>query len=111
MTRKALAPCSTPNFLRKQHGVFQQNQLKATRSANFKKSSIRARVEHVFAHQKNRFGLLIRTIHWPTGDCRQSPRGGLARAEAKLALAKLALANLAYNFDRLIFQERRYAMG
>ena len=84
---------------------------KPTRSANFKKSSIRARVEHVFAHQKNRFGLLIRTIHWPTGDCRQSPRGGLARAEAKLALAKLALANLAYNFDRLIFHERRYAMG
>ncbi|SNY93005.1 Transposase [Cohaesibacter sp. ES.047] len=54
----------------------------ATSRANAKKSSIRARVEHVFAHQKNRYGLLIRTI-------------GLARAETKLTLA-----NLAYNFDR-----------
>jgi transposase, IS5 family len=57
--------------------------------ANAKKSSVRAYVEHVFAHQKNRYGLFIRTI-------------GLARAEAKLTLA-----NLAYNFDRLIFHERR----
>lgn len=31
---------------------------------------------------------------------------GLARAEAKLTLA-----NLAYNFDRLIFHERRALMG
>jgi hypothetical protein len=29
----------------------------ATARANAKKSSIRARVEHVFAHQKTRFGL------------------------------------------------------
>ena len=64
---------------------------KATSRANAKKSSIRARVEHVFAHQKNRYGLFIRTI-------------GLARAETKLTLA-----NLAYNFDRLIFHERRRA--
>lgn len=61
--------------------------------ANAAKSSIRAAVEHVFAHQKNRFGLFIRTI-------------GLRRADAKLTLA-----NLAYNFDRLIFHERRAAMG
>lgn len=66
---------------------------RATARANAKKSSIRAAVEHVFAHQKNRFGLFIRTI-------------GLARAEAKLALA-----NIAYNFDRLIFHERRNAIG
>ena len=66
---------------------------KTTKQANAKKSSIRARVEHVFGHQKNRFGLFIRTI-------------GLARAEAKLILA-----NLAYNFDRLIFRERRRATG
>ena len=63
----------------------------ATARANAKKSSVRARVEHVFAHQKNRFGLFIRTI-------------GLARAEAKLTLA-----NLACNFDRLVFHERRAA--
>ena len=66
---------------------------KTTKQANAKKSSIRARVEHVFGHQKNRFGLFIRTI-------------GLARVEAKLILA-----NLAYNFDRLIFRERRRATG
>ena len=65
----------------------------ATARANGGKSSVRARIEHVFAHQKNRFGLLIRTI-------------GLARAEAKLTLA-----NLAYNMDRLIFHERRAAAG
>ena len=65
---------------------------KATARANAKKSSIRARVEHVFAHQKNRFGLFIRTI-------------GLKRAEAKLILA-----NIAYNMGRLIFHERRAAM-
>jgi len=64
-----------------------------TARANARKSSIRATVEHVFAHQKTRFGLFIRTI-------------GLARAETKLTLA-----NLAYNFDRLIFHERRHAMG
>ena len=50
-------------------------------------------VEHVFAHQKNRFGLFIRTI-------------GLARAEAKLTLA-----NIAYNLDRLIFHERQRRHG
>ena len=63
----------------------------ATARANARKSSIRAAVEHVFAHQKDRFGLFIRTI-------------GIARAEAKLTLA-----NLAYNMDRLIFHERRTA--
>ena len=66
---------------------------RATGRANARKSSIRAVVEHVFAHQKNKFGLFIRTI-------------GLARAEAKLTLA-----NLAYNMNRLIFHERRNAMG
>ncbi|MEW9856593.1 transposase [Novosphingobium sp. M1R2S20] len=64
---------------------------KATARANAAKSSIRAHVEHVFAHQKNRFGLFIRS---------------LARAEAKLTLR-----NLAYNFNRLIFHERREIMG
>jgi len=66
---------------------------KAVARANAKKSAIRARVEHVFAHQKMRFGPFIRTI-------------GIKRAEAKLTLA-----NLAYNMDRLIFLERRAAMA
>lgn len=61
--------------------------------ANAAKSAIRAHVEHVFAHQKNRSGLFIRTI-------------GLPRAQAKLTLA-----NLACNFDRLIFHERCAATG
>lgn len=60
---------------------------------NAAKSKIRACVEHVFAHQKNRFGLFIRTI-------------GIARAEAKLTLA-----NIAYNFNRLIFHETKKATG
>jgi len=64
-----------------------------TARANAKKAAIRAAVEHVFARQKTRYGLFIRTI-------------GLARAEAKLTLA-----NIAYNFDRLIFHERRAAAG
>ena len=66
---------------------------KRSLTANAKKSSIRARVEHVFTHQKNRYGLFIRTI-------------GLARAEAKLTRL-----NLAYNFDRLLFHERRNAIA
>ena len=66
---------------------------RATAQANARKSSIRAAVEHVFAHQKTRFSLFIRTV-------------GLARAQAKLTLA-----NIAYNMDRLIFHERRAAAG
>ena len=53
----------------------------------------RAHVEHVFAHQKNRYGLVIGTM-------------GIARAEAKLTLA-----NLAGNCDRLMFNERNYAVA
>ncbi len=64
-----------------------------TARANARKSSVRARIEHVFAHRKTHFGFFIRTI-------------GLARAEAKPTLA-----NLAYNFDRQIFHERRAAKG
>jgi len=65
----------------------------ATSQANARKSTVRAKVEHVFAHQKNRYGLFIRTI-------------GLARAKAKMTLA-----NLAYNFDRLVFHKRQQTTG
>ena len=61
--------------------------------ANAKRSTVRARVEHVFARQKDQMGLFIRTI-------------GIARAEAKITLA-----NLVYNIDRLIFHERQAAHG
>ena len=66
---------------------------KATARANARKSAVRAHVEHVFAQQKDRMGLFVRTI-------------GLERAAAKIGLA-----NLAYNFQRLIFHERRAAMA
>ena len=64
-----------------------------TAKANAAKSRIRARVEHVFAQQKDKIGLFIRTI-------------GIKRAETKVTLA-----NLAYNMNRLVFHERRVAMG
>jgi len=57
--------------------------------ANRERSKVRARVEHPFAHQKAGEGLLIRTI-------------GLARAKTKITIA-----NLAYNFHRLRFWERK----
>jgi IS5 family transposase len=58
---------------------------------NARRARIRSRVEHVFAAQKRRFDLVIRTI-------------GKARATAKLALA-----NLAYNFTRLAWLQTRAA--
>jgi len=64
-----------------------------TAKANAAKSTVRARVEHVFAQQKAKMGLFIRTI-------------GIKRAEAKITLA-----NLAYNMNRLIFHERGAAMA
>jgi hypothetical protein len=55
------------------------------RRANNAKSKIRARVEHVFAEQKHRMGLFVRTI-------------GIARATNKIGMA-----NLVYNIKRLTF--------
>jgi transposase, IS5 family len=62
-----------------------------TARANAKRSRIRSAVEHVFAAQKSRMGLFIRTI-------------GLARATAKIGLA-----NLAYNMKRLVWFNTRIA--
>ena len=62
-----------------------------TARANAEKSRVRARVEHVFAEQKARMGLLVRTI-------------GLARATAKIGLA-----NLVHNMRRLLWLERQAA--
>ncbi|MEM9763942.1 MAG: transposase [Pseudomonadota bacterium] len=74
--------------------------------ANARKSAIRAAVEHVFAHQKTRFGVRqCLSDHWRSlGSLIRTI--GLARAEAKLTLA-----NIAYNFERPIFHERRHAMA
>jgi IS5 family transposase len=54
-----------------------------TARANAKKSAVRARIEHVFAEQKVRMGLFVRTI-------------GLTRATIKIGLA-----NLVYKMRRL----------
>ena len=60
-----------------------------TARANGRKSKVRAHVEHVFAEQKARMGLVVRTI-------------GLARATTKIGLA-----NLVYNMRRLLWLERQ----
>lgn len=54
---------------------------------NAMRARVRSRVEHVFAAEKRRMGLVVRTI-------------GLVRATAKIALA-----NLAYNLSRLAWIE------
>ena len=59
--------------------------------ANAKRSAVRSAVEHVFAGQKHRVGLSIRTI-------------GIARGRIKIGMA-----NLAYNFQRLAWLEGRGA--
>jgi IS5 family transposase len=60
-----------------------------TARANAKKSAVRAHVEHIFAEQKARMGLVVRTI-------------GLARATTKIGLA-----NLVHNMRRLLWLERQ----
>ena len=62
-----------------------------TRRANGLKSKVRSRVEHVFAVQKHRMDLFIRTI-------------GIARAKTKIGMA-----NLVYNMKRLLFLQRTAA--
>ena len=65
-----------------------------TQRANGKKSKVRATVERVFAVQKDKMGLFIRTI-------------GIQRANVKIGLA-----NIVYNMKRLVFWENRVvAMG
>jgi transposase, IS5 family len=63
----------------------------ATLRANGRRSKIRAFVEHVFAHQKSRMGLFVRTI-------------GIARARTKIGMA-----NLAYNLTRFVWHQGRTA--
>jgi IS5 family transposase len=58
---------------------------------NATRARVRSRVEHVFAAQKCRLGLLVRTV-------------GMVRARVKIGLA-----NLAYNFTRLAWLNGRIA--
>ncbi len=57
--------------------------------ANAARSAVRSAIEHVFAGQKHRMKLFVRTV-------------GLARAKVKIGMA-----NLAYNFSRLAWLEAR----
>ena len=59
--------------------------------ANAARSKVRSAVEHVFAAQKSRMALFVRTI-------------GIERARMKIGMA-----NLAYNFKRLVWLEGRTA--
>ena len=61
----------------------------AQRKANRARSKVRSAVETVFAAQKHRFGLFVRTI-------------GIARARTKIGLA-----NIVYNVTRFIWMETR----
>lgn len=59
-----------------------------TRRANSLKSKVRSRVEHVFAAQKDKMELFIRTV-------------GVARAAVTIGMA-----NIVYNMKRLVFLDR-----
>ncbi len=63
------------------------------RRGNATKSKVRARVEHMFTHQKAVMGMFVPTI-------------GLARAQSKITIGKLA-----FNMHCLIFPETREAAG
>jgi transposase, IS5 family len=60
---------------------------------NATRARVRSRVEHVFAAQKCRLGLIVRTL-------------GMTRARVKIGLA-----NLAYNFSRLAWLQAQTAPG
>jgi len=60
---------------------------------NATRARVRSRVEHVFAAQKCRLGLVVRTV-------------GMVRARAKIGLA-----NLAFNFTRMAWLNGRTAPG
>ena len=64
-----------------------------TRRANARKSAVRSKVEHVFAHQKGLMAIIVRTI-------------GIARANVEIGLA-----NPAYNMRRLVWLHRRAALA
>jgi IS5 family transposase len=64
---------------------------KRTARANARKSAVRARIEHVFAQQKDRMKLTIRSV-------------GIKRAEATIIMA-----NIAYNMGRWRWWQTRVA--
>ena len=79
--------CERLQFRRPPRRLLPEPQAKA----NAARAQVRSAVEHVFARQKHRMALFVRTV-------------GLQRARLKIGLA-----NLAYNFYRLAWLERRTA--
>ena len=71
--------------------VYRSKKNEATARANGRRSKIRSRIEHVFAHQKSRMGMFVRTI-------------GIARATMKIGMV-----NLAYNISRYVGHEKKAA--
>ena len=65
---------------------------KHIRRGNATRSSIRACVEHVFGYEKGPMAITIRSI----GQALNRPGQG-----------RITMANLSYNFRRLVFHERR----
>jgi transposase, IS5 family len=59
------------------------------RRANRARSAVRSAIEHVFAEQKQRMKLFVRTV-------------GLARATVKIGMT-----NMAYNMKRLVWLEQQ----
>jgi IS5 family transposase len=82
LTHKGL---KSPICLKKPRG---HSMPKHIERANRTRSSVRSHVEHVFAVQKDKMGLFVRTI-------------GIQRTRVKIGLA-----NLVYNMKRLTFLER-----
>ena len=92
--------CEENENLLKDHGFTSKLHRKKPRGkpmtqqtlrANSKKSKVRCKVEHIFAVQKDKMGLFIRTI-------------GIIRANVKITLA-----NIVYNMKRLTFWEKKSA--
>jgi transposase, IS5 family len=73
------------------NGTADRPMADAIRRANATKSKISSYAEYVFAEQKDRIALFIRTI-------------GIARARVKIGMA-----NMVYNFKRLLFLRRTAA--
>ena len=63
----------------------------AHRRANVARSKVRSAIEHIFAAEKHRFGMFVRTV-------------GIRRATLKIGMV-----NLVYNFSRLVWLEGKTA--
>ncbi|WP_223217796.1 MULTISPECIES: IS5 family transposase [Mesorhizobium] len=91
MRRGWTRTATSPTFITRSRKVRPMSEAMAR--ANGRRSKIRAFVEHVFAQQKSRMGLFVRTI-------------GIARARTKIGMA-----NLAYNLTRFVWHQGRTAFA